>query len=165
MRINDFNGEGKWSRDAILDRYACYCRELGIAERDLSPLEHTNGIDKWIYPVMDKVIEGIKEGDEACKRIGIEFIEEDTFFSFGKILKSNTARALRQTSLTEDIKERIRVRVVHMLLVGNVPHEYKEYAKLLRNVGLGDSKQEIEANVDRSNPYVMRYYRYFMQLQ
>ena len=36
----------------------------------------------------------------ACRRIGIEFIEEDRKFTFGKILKSNVARALQRSALT-----------------------------------------------------------------
>jgi hypothetical protein len=31
----------------------------------------------------------------------VEFVEEDDFFVFGAILKSNTARALRRTQLPE----------------------------------------------------------------
>ena len=40
---------------------------------------------------MMKVIEGIEAGDLACVRLGIEFIEEDAKFPFGKTLKSNAA--------------------------------------------------------------------------
>lgn len=40
---------------------------------------------------MHEVIEAIGAGDLACIRIGIEFMEEDVKFPFGKILKSNTA--------------------------------------------------------------------------
>ena len=66
---------------------------------------------------------------KSVEGIGIEFIEQDQKFSFGKILKSNTARALRRTKLEEEDKKRIRQRLVSMLLTGNVPHEYKQYGK------------------------------------
>ena len=109
---------------------------------------------------MDKVIVGIEQGDAACRRIGIEFIEEDRKFTFGKILKSNTARALRRNQLTPEEQNRIRRRLVDMLLQGNVPHEYKQYAKLLKRIGVGPYWDEIESRIDQSNQYVMRYYRY-----
>lgn len=132
---------------------------------DLSPVEHTDGEKMWIYPVMDKVIEGIERGDAACRRLGIEFIEEDRKFTFGKILKSNTARALRRSDLTPEEQDRIRRRLVDMLLAGNVPHEYKQYAKLLKRIGLGSLRDEIELGVDRTNQFVMRYYNYLTAVE
>jgi len=181
MRINDFNGDGKWSRDAILQRYSEYCKELGIPEMDLSPAEHEGTTwgrgpgagepwvlgpqpTRWVYPVMTKVIDGIKLGDEACKMIGIEFIEEDQRFTFGILLKSKTARMLRQTTLSEEQKARVRKRVIEMLLAGHVWREFREYAKLLKKIGVGEYRDELEAGVDRDNPYVMRFYRYLLDL-
>jgi hypothetical protein len=161
MEVRDYNGEGKWSKDEIIRRYLQYCRELKVQHPiDLSPVEPIQGEVKWIYPVMDKVIVGIEEGDVACRRIGIEFIEEDNKFDFGKILKSNTARALRRSVLTVEEQERIRRRVVAMLIEGTVPHEYKQYAKLLKKIGIGQYWNEIENRINRSNEYVMKYYDY-----
>ena len=111
-------------------------------------------------PSHGKVIAGIELGDAACKRIGIEFIEEDRKFTFGKILKSNTARALRRSELTTEEQERIRRRLVAMLIEGNVPHEYKQYAKLLKKIGIGDYWNEVENRITWSNEYVMKYYNY-----
>ena len=161
MEIRDYNGEGKWSGDELIRRYLQYCHELNVPNPiDLSPVEHVEGNVNWIYPFMDKVIAGIEQGDAACRRIGIEFIEEDHKFVFGKILKSNAARALRRSELTTDEKERIRRRLVEMLIEGNVPHEYKQYAKLLKKIGIGDYWNEVEARINRSNEYVMKYYDY-----
>ena len=47
-----------------------------------------------------------------------------------------------------------------MLLAGNVPHEFKEYAKLLRRIGVGGWWPVIEQQISRENRYVMRYYNY-----
>ena len=135
MDVIDYNGEGRWSREAILDRYARYAAELGSADRDLSPLEHTEQGRRWVFPVMNEVIAGIEAGDPACVRLGLEFIEEDAKFTFGKILKSNTARALRRAPLTDEQRHRIRRRVFAMLRAGHVPHEFREYAKLVRTIG------------------------------
>jgi len=161
MKTIDYNGENGWSKQAIIDRYSQYCKELNVSNPiDLSPVEHVEGETKWIYPVMNKVIEGIESGDAACRRLGIEFIEEDGKFTFGKILKSNTARALRRSQLPPEEQDRIRQRMVKMQLAGNVPHEYKQYAKLLKKIGLGPCRDEIEIRIDRSNQFVMRYYDY-----
>ncbi|MBA2339402.1 MAG: hypothetical protein H0V88_03330 [Pyrinomonadaceae bacterium] len=161
MEIRDYNGEGKWSKDEIIRRYLQYCRELNVLNPiDLSPVEHVEGNVKWIYPVMNKVIAGIEHGDAACRRIGVEFIEEDRKFTFGKILKSNTARALRRSELSTEEAERTRRRLVAMLIEGNVPHEYKQYARLVKKVGIGNYWNEVENRINRSNEYVMKYYDY-----
>jgi hypothetical protein len=110
---------------------------------------------------MEDVIYRIEGGDKAAVEIGIEFIEQDQKFPFGKILKSNTARALRRAELSNDQIERIRKRLVTMLLEGLVPHEYKEYAKLLRKIGMGNWWETVEARIARDNEYVMHYYEYF----
>lgn len=162
MKLIDYNGEGRWARQAILERYSAYCHQLGITPLSLIPKEHEQGDTKWVYPVMDQVIKGIERGDAACRQIGIEFLEEDKKFTFGKVLKSNTARALRRAQLSDSEKERIRKRIISMLLTGNVPHEYKEYAKLLKKIGLGSYLDTVQQQVDRSNRYVMKYYNYLV---
>jgi hypothetical protein len=165
METIDYNGQGDWSSDAILQRYTLYCKQLQVNEsNDLTPRTLVQGDKKWIWPVMEIVIQGIENGDIACKLIGIEFIEQDQKFSFGKILKSNTARSLRRTKLEEEDKQKIRLRLVNMLLAGNVPHEYKQYAKLLKKVGLENYREILENGVNRSNNHVMKYFNYLIFL-
>lgn len=126
MEGTDYNGDGWWSRSKILARYGRYAAEMGIVSRDLFPLEHSERGHQWVYPVMRKVIDGIEAGDLACVRIGIEFMEEDSKFPFGKTLKSNTARALRHVPVSEEQKRRIRQRVFGLLRAGPIPHEYRQ---------------------------------------
>ena len=162
MMVIDYNGSGFWSVDAVHARYAEYARRFRIVTtRDLSPLVHSNGDQQWIYSVMDRVIEGIEHGDQACAELGIEFIEEDQPFAFGRILKSNTARALRRTTLTDAQKERIRKRVVEMLGRQYLPREYRQYAKLARKIGLGNWLCRIEEQSE--NPWAKHYYAYFKE--
>jgi hypothetical protein len=163
IEIIDYNGQGEWASAAILQRYIDYRTQFHVNNTiDLTPQGFTEGNKRWIYAVMDKVIVGIKQGDAACKLIGIEFIEQDQKFPFGKILKSNTARALRQTNLDEEDKERIRNRLVSMLLAGNIPREYQDYAKLLKKIGFEGNREILEARINRSNPYVMKYFNYLV---
>lgn len=161
--FRDFNGVQRWSVASVQVRYAQYCQKLGLKEpQSFQPRIYVEGENSWVFPIMETVIEGIKHGDMACAEIGIEFVEEDEFFAFGRILKSETARVLRRVELTESQKDRLRMRIVTMLLDGNVPHEFQQYAKLLRHIGLGDWWPIIERDINRENPYVMRYYRYFL---
>jgi hypothetical protein len=161
VKVIDYNGTGRWTLDAIRERYAEHARRFHVqVPTDLKPREHSDGAARWIYPVMEQVIAGIEAGDPACVELGVEFIQEDQTFPFGKVLKSNTARALRRASLDAGQVERVRDRVVGMLVAGHVPHEFREYAKLLRKIGLGERWDSVRERLDRSNPYVMRFYDY-----
>jgi hypothetical protein len=162
--IVDFNGTGIWSKEEILRRYKEYCLQFNTPMLDLMPMIHENGDKQWIYPVMEKVIEGIKGGDAACRVIGIEFIEEDKQFPFGKILKANTAVALRQNhlQLSENERERIRIRVVSLLTRNLVPHEFREYAKLMKKIGIGNYKETL-ASINTEDPYVLKFSGYLLE--
>ena len=156
----DYNGVGIWSVEAIRERYRKHADALGTIPAQLVQKRHTEGGRTWVYPLMEELIHLIETGDRAAVEIGIEFIQEDEFFVFGRILKSNTARALRRASLTPEQQARIRERLVGMMLSSQVPHEWHEYKRLLRHVGLGSLWPVLENGVDRENKYVMRYFNY-----
>ncbi len=164
MKVIDYNGTDSWSLGAVLQRYELYARRYGVVSlRKLNPLVHEAEGKRRIYPVMDCVIKGIEEGDPACAEIGVEFIEEGGSFPFGRILKANTARALRRAPLTAEQKERIRKRVVEMLCTGYLPREYRQYAKLARKIGLGDWLSRVEREADLNSVWVRHYYEYLKE--
>jgi hypothetical protein len=154
----DYNGQGRWSAAEITSRYKKYAAEAGITPLDMSAEVITDRKFRRVYPVMTKIIEGIKSNDPACIRIGIEFIEEDQSFPFGRSLKSDTARALRSAQLTPDQGQRILQRVFDMLERGYIPHEYRYYARLARNIGYKEKDLPL---IDRKRAYVVRWYKYF----
>lgn len=162
MQIRDFNGSGLWSATAVQARHAEYARRYGVdTPHPVAPNVYERRDVRWVYPVMAAVVDGILAGDAACAAIGVEFIEEDRKFPFGANLKARTARALRQTTIPPALSARIRRRIVDMLIAGNTPREYREYAKLLRKTGFEELWPRLEADVPRANRYAMRYYRYF----
>jgi hypothetical protein len=164
METFDYNGSGRWTMESIQRRYADHARRYHVeALFDLTPRRYDDGTKHWIYPVMERVIDGIGAGDAACIEIGIEFVESDEKFPFGKTLKSRTARTLRRALLTPYQVERIRRRVIGMLVAGHVPHEFRDYAKLLKKIGVGPQWVEIRDGISRTNPYVERFYNYINQ--
>jgi hypothetical protein len=163
MKVRDYNGTGKWASEAIVSRYLEHAAKAGVQEPiHLKPLELVRGNKRWIYPLMDQIITGIHTGDPACMVIGVEFLEEDHKFPFGANLKSRTARALRQTEVSPALAERLRRRIVSMLVEGNVPREYREYAKLLRKIGFDNWWPRLIEQVPKDNPHSMRYFNYFL---
>lgn len=146
--------------EEVQRRYRDYCAASHVEScRSLSPRELREGDIHWIYPIMDEVIQGIEENDVACIALGIDFAEEDARFPFGATLKSNTARALRRSNLTEVQKSRLRERISTMLVSGVIPREMREYVKLLRTVGVGEHWPRLDREIPRDNPYAMRYYK------
>jgi hypothetical protein len=93
----------------------------------------------------------------------LKSIEENQWLSFGRVIKANTARALRRSTLTPEQIERLRKQIVSMLIEEHTPGHYREYAKLLRKIGLGNWWPIIEEQVNCNNPYVSRFYKYFQQ--
>ena len=117
----DYNGAGIWSADGIGKRYRKYAEAIGTDSLPLAPRLHAEGGRTWVYPLMEQIVDRIETGDKAAIKIGIEFIEEDDYFVFGRVLKSNTARALRRATLSQEQQIRIRERLVGMMLSGHVP--------------------------------------------
>ena len=162
MEIVDFNGSDAWSAQAVQQRYLLYSKRYGHRPaRELECREHTEGDVRWVYPIIESVVDGIKASDPACLDLGVEFIESGHKQPFGRILHARVARALRQAPLNEEHVTRLRARILSMLIEGQVPHEYHEYAKLLRRIGLGEAWASTRQRVDEGNPYVMRYVKYF----
>ncbi|MEM9567663.1 MAG: hypothetical protein AAF974_05095 [Cyanobacteria bacterium P01_E01_bin.34] len=166
MEVRDYNGSGIWSASAIIKRYNTYAKLLGVREpRIIKPSETVskNGEVKWVYPVMDAILVGIRESDRACIEIGVEFIEHWQKQPFGRLLHSSTARVLRQQRhlLTVEQIDRLRNRILQMLLDEQIPHEYKEYSELLKRIGIGPHWEDIKASANRDNRYVRRYIDYF----
>jgi len=157
----DLNGAGDWTAARVIERYQARARELRVEPRALAARVDESHAGRWVYPVMDDVIEGIAAGDAACVEIGIEFLEPRLVLPFGRSLHCATARALRRAALSSWQAARLRTRIYAMLLAGWVPREFRDYAKLLRRIGLGDEWPSVRARVDETNPHVMRYVRYF----
>lgn len=163
MSVQNYNGDGEWSVESVVRRYETYCRQFQVPEqRILSSKTHTEGEYRWIYPIMDAVIQGIREDDPACTELGIDFISESKGFPFGMTLKSQTARALRKATLTAGQVDRIRTRVATMLLEGYLPQEYRFYSRLLRRTGLGEYKAALLSISPRSHR--MRKYVHYIHV-
>ncbi|MFO1473260.1 MAG: hypothetical protein U1F20_01420 [Lysobacterales bacterium] len=166
MLIRDYNGKGPWSVKAVQERYVELCGRLDVqTPRELLPRTYKRPEATWIYPIMERVIEGIKAGDPACSTLGVEFIEQDSTFPFGRTLKSNAARALKSAELSQALKTRIRRRVAAMLAAGNTPREFKEYARLLRKIGFEELWPRMAASAPVGNKYAMRHFAYFRAIQ
>jgi hypothetical protein len=155
------NGPGDWSLEGVRRRYAEAAQRSGQTEvRDLTLPELSSSGQRGVNPVIERVIAGAKDGDPASIEVAVQFVESGHRQAFGRILHANAARALKQASLTKGQAERLRHRILSMLVDGDVPHEFHAYVRLLRKIGLDNTWPEIRARVDEGNRYVMRHVHY-----
>lgn len=159
IEVRDYNGEGRWSRDEIERRFRSYAKAFGTTVKDINPRIYEEGSTTWIYPLIEDAIVGIKQGDRACIELGVELIEDSDSMPFGKILKSNTAKALRHSAghLSEDHRRRIRKRVADMLIELYMPREFVQYVKLARTVGFAEEIERVRSEADLTNRWVRHY--------
>jgi len=159
IEIRDYNGEGRWSRESIERRFDTYSKSFGTTVRKIEPRTYEKGTVKWVYPLVEAVVDGINKNDPACIELGIELIEDSESMPFGMILKSNTARALRHSVdfLTEDQRRRIRKRVGDMLITKYMPREFLQYVKLARAIGFDDEVSRVESEADLDDSWVRHY--------
>jgi hypothetical protein len=50
-----------------------------------------------------------------------------------------------------------------MLVAGIIPHEFREYYKLLRTIRVADCWPELHDGIPRNNPFAMRFYNALLQ--
>jgi hypothetical protein len=163
LRPDPDPNDDQWTIAAVRERYRRYCRQLGTHPRDLTT-RYPDPDPRWLNQTMRLIMDGIARHDPACVMVGIDLVEEDRSLPWGRLLKSDMARALRQHArLTEPDKARLRNRFTDMLLRGYLPREYKEYAKLFRKIGLDGHAQIIERQADQSNRFIRRWCWYLLQ--
>jgi hypothetical protein len=158
----DFNGPAEWSFAAVQQRYRRHAAEMRVpVPLLLQPNTWSEGDRQWLYPIMTDVIAGAEAGDRACIELAVELVESSHSQAFGRLLKAKAARALRRAVLSDYQAIRLRRRVLSMLAANAVCREFREYAKLLRALGLPENWRELCATADPSNPFVQRYVHYF----
>ena len=164
MHIVDLNGSGQWSLEGIRLRYEKYAEEFRMTKTTiLQPRIHTEGDTSWVYPVLEQVFIGMSKNDAACVQIAVDLVCDDSRFPFGKIYKDKAATLLRRVHLTSSQQDRLRRRIVFMLHKGVVPPEYKCYARLLRTIGLGEYRHQLDSVVPYG-PRVRHYLAYFQSM-
>ena len=134
--INDYNGNGKWSRIELTKLYLNLCKSSKVDPQDIRPMISENNTTTWIYPVMDKIIDLAKLGDQIAIEIVLQLMESDDSMPFGMTLKSCGSRAIKVNShlLNSDQQKRIIRRVEDMKNRGYTPREFYEYSRLSRMI-------------------------------
>jgi hypothetical protein len=86
---------------------------------------------------VSKVAQAIKQGDRSAVVLGYSLLMADPHLPFGKILKSNLARALKHhiELLTEHEKLGLADKTARLLSLPFCPREVEDYCRLVKRMG------------------------------
>ena len=100
----------------------------------------------WGAMVMDNVAKAIKTGDPVAIDLGCEVISDDQKYPFGKLIKSNMARALKGKVEYLNDQQRMEIlNVVRKLLnMEFTPRETEDYCKLVSKFPTKELKRSIQ---------------------
>ena len=157
MEIN-YNHHGKWSVDAVKNRYANLRIVSGGAEGfELEPRTYTNkGGMTWIYNIMEAVVDGVQLGDKACVQLSIDYIDDNLMDSTTGYIRERMARALRRAELTEHQKRQLATTFLKQLEQESLHKEFKEYCRLFKTIGVEPYRARIEKCARSEKQYIRR---------
>jgi hypothetical protein len=86
---------------------------------------------------VSKVAQSIKQGDRSAVVLGYSLLMKDPHLPFGKILKSNLARALKRHTelLTKQEKVGLAGKTATLLSLQYCPREVEDYCRLVKKMG------------------------------
>ncbi|MFZ0789149.1 MAG: hypothetical protein WAM94_05950 [Chromatiaceae bacterium] len=157
MEIN-YNHHGKWSVEAVKQRYASLRIMLGGAEGFApEPRTYTNkGGITWIYNIMDAVVDGVRLSDKACVELAIDYIDDNLMDSTTGYIRERMARALRHAQLTEHQKKQLASTFLKQLEQPSLHKEFKEYSRLFKTIGIEPYRARIEKCAKSEKHYIRR---------
>lgn len=157
MEIN-YNHQGKWSVEAVKQRYSDLRILLGGVEGfELIPRNYTNrGGITWIYNIMDAVVDGVQLGDNACVQLSIDYITDNIMGSTTGYIRERMARALRHAELKEHQKKQLAEVFLNQLARRDLHKEFKEYSRLFKTIGIEPYRKEIEKYASSEKQYIQR---------
>lgn len=94
----------------------------------------TQGFDFLVLWI--RWLKAIRQGDRSAMMLGYAIIIDDPHLPFGKIIKSNFARALKQhiECLTEQEKMGLASKTAELLSLPFCPREVEDYCRLVKKM-------------------------------
>lgn len=98
------------------------------------PTTEHNHPTVWVGDVFDVLKSAVASGDTRAISLACELIEKDPKLPFGKLVKSNLARALRKQNnkLTESERHQVLGATGRLLNMEYAPRELEDYCKLVK---------------------------------
>lgn len=129
--VHDFNNSETFTLERILAEYQRLCKQHRVKpDPAFLPQRHEERGETWIYPIWEKVIDGIRESNPACIDLGIWCLETPEPIMFGRSIRSSIVRELGRAKLKTIQADRLR-KLIPRLLMSRHPHvHYKRLTRL-----------------------------------
>ena len=116
----------------------------------LTPYMPSEKIDHkgvWGGRVLDNLTKGIKNSEQSAIDLGCELIAKDEKYIFGKIIKSNIARALKNNTKYISTYQQQQIFRVTLKLLGMeyFPRETEDYCKLVSKFDISGFVKELDS--------------------
>lgn len=131
----------EWTFAEVRQRYESLANSYRIKEPLIFEYPWESELIKLKHALWD-ISGAIKKQDSAATEIAIEFVMSDVFFHYSGYIRATMARRLKSAGLSETSKERLRQGLFRLFLSNTFGPEHKEFARLLRNIGLGSMEEE-----------------------
>jgi len=131
----------KWTISAVRQRYELLSSSLKVKEPLLFEYPYESELIKLKHALW-AISKGIKRQDGAAIEIAIDLVISDVFFHYSGYTRATMARRLKSIALSETSKDRLRSGLLRLFSSGTFGPEHKEFARLLRNIGLGSMEDE-----------------------
>lgn len=131
----------EWTFAEVRQRYARLGSSYRVKEPLLLEYPYESELIKLKHALWD-ISGAIKMQDSAATEIAIEFVLSDVFFHYSGYIRATMARRLKSAGLSETSKERLRKGLFRLFSLDTFGPEHKEFARLLRYIGLGSMEEE-----------------------
>jgi hypothetical protein len=107
---------------------------LGPRIREYVPSNAVEHPAIWVGQCLTALASAVANGDARAMSIACDLIEQDPKLPFGKLIKSDLARALKKQALRLTVTERQQVLVATQKLLNLpfAPRELEDYGKLVK---------------------------------
>lgn len=131
----------EWTFSEVRLRYERLCSSYEVKEPLLLQYPYESELAKLKHALWD-ISSAVKGQDSAAIEVAMEFVFSRVFFHYSGYIRSTMARRLKGVTLPEAAKERLRRGLFNIFSSDIFGPEHKEFARLLRSIGLGAMEAE-----------------------
>ena len=102
----------------------------------------------------DRFLAALAAGETEARACAVTFLEFDPYYYRSGYMKSKLLVRLKHLALTASEQNRLQKIVCHAILSPRPKSEFKDYARLLKNIGTPEFRQEIRSLSVPDTPYL-----------
>ena len=112
------------------------------------------GLEKFYIFENDRFLAALAAGETEARACAVTFLEFDPYYYRSGYMKGKLLVRLKHLALTASEQNRLQKIVCHAILSPRPKSEFKDYARLLKNIGTPEFRQEIGSLSVPDIPYL-----------